>query len=169
MRFAVIGAGRIGKIHGGNIARRSDCSVAIVADVDASAASALGEATGAKVGSVDEIMAARDIEAVLICSPTDTHADLIERVGQGRQGDLLREADRPLGRARARLPGSGEGAQGRLMIGFNRRFDPNFASAEAQLGGGRDRRGRDRADHLARSRRRRRSPISSARAACSAT
>src|SRR4051812_13628782 len=78
MRFGVIGAGRIGKIHAGNIAKRADSSVALVADADAGAAQALAAATGAKIGSVEEILAAKDVDAIAICSPTDTHADLIE-------------------------------------------------------------------------------------------
>ncbi len=82
MRFGVIGAGRIGKIHGGNIARRGDSLVALVADADSAAASALAATTGAKVGTIEEILAAKDIDGVAICSPTDTHADLIERAAK---------------------------------------------------------------------------------------
>ena len=47
-----------------------------------------------------------------------------------------------------------------LMIGFNRRFDPNFAALKQRIAQGRGRQGRDRLDHVARSRRRRRSPTS---------
>jgi myo-inositol 2-dehydrogenase / D-chiro-inositol 1-dehydrogenase len=136
MRFGVIGAGRIGKIHGGNIARRSDCSVAIVADADASAASALGEATGAKVGSVDEIMAARDIEAVAICSPTDTHADLIERSAKaGKAIFCEKPVDLSADRVRACLEVV-KAHKAKLMIGFNRRFDANFASLRRRISEG---------------------------------
>ena len=64
----------------------------------------------------------------MICTPTDTHADLIERAAQGRQGGLLREAGRPRRRRASAMPDVVAKAEGPLMIGFNRRFDPSFAA-----------------------------------------
>jgi myo-inositol 2-dehydrogenase/D-chiro-inositol 1-dehydrogenase len=136
MRFGVIGAGRIGKIHGGNIARRRDCSVTFVADADAGAAKALAEATGGKVGSVEEILAAKDVDAVAICSPTDTHADLIERSAKaGKAIFCEKPIDLSADRVRACLE-IAKAHNARLMIGFNRRFDPNFASVRKRIGDG---------------------------------
>src|ERR1700678_375620 len=82
MKFGIIGAGRIGKVHAGNVAARKDCAVAFVADADAGAATSLAQSTGARVGTIEEIFAAADVDAVAICSPTDTHADLIERAAR---------------------------------------------------------------------------------------
>ena len=79
MKFGIIGAGRIGKIHGGNVAARSDGQVVFVADADPAAGAALAKATGGKIAEIDAILASKDVDAVAICSPTDTHADLIER------------------------------------------------------------------------------------------
>ena len=136
MRFGVIGAGRIGKIHAGNIAKRSDASVALVADADAGAAQALAAATGAKVGTVEEILAARDIDAVAICSPTDTHADLIERAAKaGKAIFCEKPVDLSAERVRACLEVV-RAHKAKLMIGFNRRFDPNFASLQKRIGEG---------------------------------
>jgi myo-inositol 2-dehydrogenase/D-chiro-inositol 1-dehydrogenase len=136
MRFGVIGAGRIGKIHAGNIARRGDCAVALVADADTGAASALAAATGAKTGSVEEILAAKDIEAVAICSPTDTHADLIERAAKaGKAIFCEKPVDLSANRVRGCLAVV-KAAKAKLMIGFNRRFDPNFASLRRRIGEG---------------------------------
>ena len=133
MRFGVIGAGRIGKIHGGNIARRSDCVVALVADADANAAHALAAATGAKVGSVEEIIAAKDIDAVAICSPTDTHADLIELAAKaGKAIFCEKPIDLSVERVRACLEVV-RSSKVKLMIGFNRRFDPNFSSVRKRI------------------------------------
>ena len=133
MRFGVIGAGRIGKIHGGNIARRGDCSVAIVADADPGASEALAAATGAKVGSVEEIIAAKDIDAVAICSPTDTHADLIELAAKaGKAIFCEKPVDLSADRVRACLEVV-RAHKAKLMIGFNRRFDPNFASIRKRI------------------------------------
>ncbi len=133
MRFGVIGAGRIGKIHGGNIARRSDCALALVADADANAAHALATSTGAKVGSVEEIIAAKDIDAVAICSPTDTHADLIELAAKaGKAIFCEKPIDLSVERVRACLEVV-RSSKVKLMIGFNRRFDPNFASVRKRI------------------------------------
>ena len=66
MRFGIIGAGRIGKIHGGNVAARPDSQVAYVTDADPAAAAALAKATDAKVAAVDAMLASKDVEAVAI-------------------------------------------------------------------------------------------------------
>ena len=136
MRFGVIGAGRIGKIHGGNIAKHADCSVALVADADAGAAAALAAATGGKVGSIDDIMAAKDIDAVSICSPTDTHADIIERAAKANKAIFCEKpVDLSVARVRACLEVV-KAHKTKLMIGFNRRFDPNFASVRKRIANG---------------------------------
>ena len=95
VRFGLLGAGRIGKLHGGNIAASPQAKLVAVADIDTKAADALAEAHGAEARSPDEIIAAKDVDAVLIGTSTDTHADYIEKVGSRRQGGALREACRP--------------------------------------------------------------------------
>ena len=70
--IAVIGAGRIGRIHARNIAAHPTARLTGVADVDAAAATALADACGAPAISLAEAFAA---DAVLIASPTPTHAD----------------------------------------------------------------------------------------------
>ena len=169
MKFGIIGAGRIGKIHGGNVAARPDSEVVCVADADPAAAAALAKATGAKVAAVDAILAAKDVDAVAICSPTDTHADLIERAARARKAIFCEKPiDLDVDRVRACLEvvkTDRRDADGRLQSPVR----PEFRFAAPAHRRGRDRRARDRLDHLARSRRRRHSPISPARAASSAT
>ena len=105
MDVALFGAGRIGKIHAGNLVRQPGVRLRYVVDVDPAAAGALAQQHGARVVTADEALADKAVGMVVIGSSTDTHADLIMRVGGGRQGDLLREARRPVrGRARARAP-----------------------------------------------------------------
>src|SRR5215216_189077 len=82
MKIGLLGAGRIGRIHGGNIAAHPRARLAAVADADAAAAQRLATAGNARVGTVDSIIESRDIDAVVICTPTDTHADLIERAAR---------------------------------------------------------------------------------------
>jgi hypothetical protein len=92
MKFGIIGAGRIGKIHGGNVAARSDSEVAFVADADPAAGAAWAKATGAKVAEIDAMLA-------------DRHPRRSHRARRSRQeSDLLRKADSPRRRSRSRLP-----------------------------------------------------------------
>ncbi len=136
MRFGVIGAGRIGKIHAANIAARPDCAVAYVADVDAAAAAALAKATGAAVGTIDGVMTSAAVEAVAICAPTDMHADLIERAARaGKAIFCEKPIDLNVERVRRCLEVVAKSGA-TLMVGFNRRFDPNFSALQARLAAG---------------------------------
>jgi predicted dehydrogenase len=133
IRFGLFGAGRIGKIHGGNIAAAEGAKLVAIADMDAKAAAALARSTGASVRSLDEIVAAKDIDAVLIGTPTDTHADLIERsVRAGKAVFCEKPVDLDARRIEKCLKVV-EASKMPLMIGFNRRFDPNFASLKERL------------------------------------
>jgi myo-inositol 2-dehydrogenase/D-chiro-inositol 1-dehydrogenase len=136
LRIAVLGAGRIGRIHAGNAAASPQASLVGVADVDDAAAGALAEAHGARAASAEALIAARDVDAVLICTPTDTHADLIEAAtAAGKAVFCEKPVDLSSERIRACL--KAVEASGRpLMIGFNRRFDPNFAEAKRRIDAG---------------------------------
>jgi len=136
MKFGIIGAGRIGKIHGGNVAARRDCQVAFVADADPAAAEALAAATGAKTAAIDEILGSNQVDAVAVCSPTDTHADLIERAARAKRAIFC---EKPIDLDVKRIRGCLEVVKqtnATLMIGFNRRFDPNFASLQKRVAEG---------------------------------
>jgi myo-inositol 2-dehydrogenase/D-chiro-inositol 1-dehydrogenase len=136
VRFGLLGAGRIGKIHGGNVAASRDAELVALADADQTAAKALAETTGAKVRSVAEIVAANDIDAVVIGTPTDTHADLIEKCVQSGKAVFC---EKPVDLDSKRIVSClkvVEAAGLPLMIGFNRRFDPNFAALKKRLDDG---------------------------------
>jgi myo-inositol 2-dehydrogenase / D-chiro-inositol 1-dehydrogenase len=136
MKFGVIGAGRIGKIHAANIAARRDSQVSFIADADPNAAASLAEATGAKVASADDILGSKAVEAIAICSPTDTHADLIERAARAGKAIFC---EKPIALEVPRVQACLEVVRetnAKLMIGFNRRFDPNFASLQKRIATG---------------------------------
>ncbi|MHB1103488.1 MAG: inositol 2-dehydrogenase [Devosia sp.] len=136
VRFGVLGAGRIGKVHANTIAQSGRASVAYVADAMPEAARSLAAAVGARVASIEEIIAAGDVDAVLIATPTDTHADLIEKAAQAGKAILC---EKPLSLSVERIEQClkvVEKAGVPLMIGFNRRYDPNFASLEKRLRAG---------------------------------
>jgi myo-inositol 2-dehydrogenase/D-chiro-inositol 1-dehydrogenase len=77
--IALLGAGRIGQIHGRTIAASKRARLAGIADPFPDGANALSAVTGAPVLSVDELLASKDVDAILIATPTDTHADFIDR------------------------------------------------------------------------------------------
>lgn len=126
IRFALFGAGFIGQVHGANIATNSRTRLQYVYDVNTAAAEALAGRFGAKVaGSVDDIWAADDVDAVLIASSTNTHADLLSAAIQaGKPVYCEKPIDMDLDRVKAVV----QLAHDRpvpIMMGFSRRFDPN--------------------------------------------
>ena len=136
VRFGLLGAGRIGKLHGGNIAASPDARLVAVADVDENAAKNLAAATGAAAASADEIIADRDIDAILIATSTDTHADFIEKGARAGKAVLC---EKPVSLDARRIEAClkvVDAAGTPLMIGFNRRFDPNFAALKKRLAAG---------------------------------
>ena len=136
IRFGLLGAGRIGRIHGLNVAARSDARLVSVADASEEAARNLARAAGAGVSTIEAILGDSGIDAVLICTPTDMHADLIEAASRaGKAVFCEKPVDLDAGRIRRCL--EVVSASGKpLMIGFNRRFDPNFAALHRRLHAG---------------------------------
>ncbi len=133
---AVFGAGRIGAIHAGNLARHPRARLRYVADVNADAAETLAGRHAAQVSSVEEALADPAVGAVLICSSTDTHADLIVRAAvAGKAIFCEKPVDLDLERARACATAVRK-AGVTCMIGFQRRFDPTFAALKQRLDAG---------------------------------
>ncbi len=133
IRMAVIGAGRIGQIHAANAARNPAVALAGIADALPEPAEKLAGALGARVVTVEEIFADPSVDAVLIGSSTDTHADLIQRAaGAGKHIFCEKPVDLDLARAREcekAVKASGKAC----LIGFQRRFDPTFSALKARL------------------------------------
>ncbi len=133
---AMFGAGRIGKVHATSIASDPRACLVAVTDVMMDAAQALADAHGIAVRSADDILADASIDAILIASPTDTHADLIERgIAAGKAVFCEKPIDLDLARAR-RVQASVAASGKPVMMGFNRRFDPNFAAVKAAFAAG---------------------------------
>ena len=137
VRFGLLGAGRIGKVHARAISGNADATLVAVADAMAPAAAAIAAEYGCAVRTIEQILAASDIDAVIICTPTDTHADLIERFARaGKAIFCEKPVDLSLSRVKACLKVAAE-SQAKLMVGFNRRFDPHFAAVRAVIDAGR--------------------------------
>jgi len=134
--LAVLGAGRIGQVHAAAILQVRGARLVAVSDPVASAAQKVADTHGCAIRSIDEIAAAKDVEGVVICTPTDTHADLIEKfVAAGKAIFCEKPIDLSLDRVKACLK-IVEKAGAKLMVGFNRRFDRDFCAVRAAIDAG---------------------------------
>ena len=133
IRFAILGAGRIGQVHARAVAGNLDAALVAVADAHLPAAQAIAEHYGAVIRTIDDIAASDDIDAVIICTPTDMHADLIEQFARAGKA-IFCEKPIDLDADRVRQCLSVVEAEGALlMVGFNRRFDPHFAAVKQAI------------------------------------
>ena len=136
IEVALFGAGRIGKIHGGNVVRQGGVHLKYVVDVNADAARGLAQALGATVTDVATAMGDPAVKAVVIASSTDTHADLIMRAAQAGKA-IFCEKPVDLDLARARTCADAVRRAGvPCLIGFQRRYDPTFAAVKQRLESG---------------------------------
>ena len=133
LRIGLLGCGRIGQVHARSILALGSVQVTAVADALPAAASALAAATGAEVRSVDAILSAADIDAVVIGTPTDSHFDQILAAAKaGKAIFCEKPVDMSVDRIRICMEAV-EKAGVTFLTGFNRRFDPNFASLRARI------------------------------------
>lgn len=133
VKVGLLGAGRIGQVHAVNIAGNPRSTLVAVSDVHEEAATRLASAHGAQARSSEAILNDPEIDAVLIATSTDTHSDLIEAAARSGKAVLCEKpVDLSLERAQRCLEAVSDRAAA-VMIGFNRRFDPNFAALKASL------------------------------------
>lgn len=133
LKVGLLGAGRIAGVHAAAIAAHPGSSLVAVSDINVPAAEKLASLHGAEVLSTDAVIDDPTIDAILIATSTDTHSDLIERaVAAGKAVLCEKPVDLSLLRARAcqaKVNASGKA----VMIGFNRRFDRNFAALKVAI------------------------------------
>jgi myo-inositol 2-dehydrogenase/D-chiro-inositol 1-dehydrogenase len=124
VRIGVVGVGRIGAMHAELVAQRVPGAVlAAVADARADTAAATASRFGVPASDVDALVTSPDVDAVAICSSTDTHVDVMVAAAEAGKAIFcekplsleLAEVDRGLAAVAA--------AGVALMVGFNRRFD----------------------------------------------
>lgn len=134
-RFALIGAGFIGNVHGRSLATHPGVRFELVADADAARAQSLAERYGATPATVDQVLES-DVDAVLIASSTDTHAALMERAAAAGKA-IFCEKPIDLGAERARVACDAVAAAGvPFMIGFNRRYDASHRAVRRAVAAG---------------------------------
>lgn len=130
LKLGVIGTGRIGKVHIATLVQNVPQAVVVaVADVNLAAAKEFAGTMGisAVYGNYKDVINHPEVEAVVICSPTDTHAQyIVEAANAGKHIFCEKPVDLSLDVIRGALDAVDK-AGVKLMVGFNRRFDPNFA------------------------------------------
>ena len=130
LKLGVIGTGRIGKVHIATLVQNVPQAVVVaVADVNLAAAKEFAGTMGisAVYSNYRDVINHPEVEAVVICSPTDTHAQyIVEAAKAGKHIFCEKPVDLSLDVIRGALDAVDK-AGVKLMVGFNRRFDPNFA------------------------------------------
>ena len=134
--IGLLGCGRIGQVHAGSITRMENASLAAVADAMPEAAEVLARRAGAAVRAADDIIAADDIDAVIIATPTSLHYDQIHALAKAGKAIFC---EKPIDLSAERAAECSQAVRGAgvpFMTAFNRRFDPHFAHLQKQLTNG---------------------------------
>lgn len=136
IKIGILGCGRIGQVHAASILRLPNVRLVAVADAFPDAAQALAAKTGAAVLSTDEVIAHRDIDAIVIGTPTDTHYDIIHAAARAGKAIFC---EKPVDMSAARIRDCMAIVAKHntpFMTAFNRRFDPSFAYLQARIAAG---------------------------------
>lgn len=133
-KIALVGAGRIGQIHAKNAALHADIDLGFVVDPFTEAADRIASEWNASVASLEDVLRDASVQGLVIASATDTHLDYMLRAAQAGKAVFC---EKPVGQdlERARQA-SGQLADARILMGFNRRFDPHFLALKSQLDAG---------------------------------
>lgn len=130
LKFGLLGAGRIGRLHAANLASRTDARLVFAVDPNLAAADGLAKpARAASFASLSEALDRVPCDAVMICSPTDTHVDAIEEVADRGRAIFC---EKPIDLSIARVDKAVAAVRRHgvpFMIGFHRRFDPTHRAA----------------------------------------
>ncbi|MEM8825121.1 MAG: inositol 2-dehydrogenase [Pseudomonadota bacterium] len=136
MSIGLLGCGRIGQVHARSLSRMAGIRLTAVADAVPDAAQALADTTGAAIRTADDIIAATDIDAVIVATPTTLHYDQIHALARAGKA-IFCEKPIDLSSTRAAECRDAVSAAGiPFFTAFNRRFDPHFAHLKAQLDAG---------------------------------
>lgn len=139
LNIGIVGAGRIGKVHAASITYHiPQAQIAMVTDVYEPAARALAETYGVPRYSTDymDIVNDPDIDAVLVCSPTPTHADIsIAAMKAGKHVFCEKPVDLTIEKIKKTAQVAQETGC-KLQIGFNRRFDHNHGKVQQMAANG---------------------------------
>ena len=124
LNFALMGAGRIGKMHAKNLSMHSKSNLSYVYDINQDFANEVAKLSGAKVAqSAEEAINDKNVDAVLIASATPTHIDFMTMAAKAGKAVLC---EKPIDLDIAKVDKCYETIKNfsvPIQIGFNRRFD----------------------------------------------
>ena len=139
LRVGVLGVGRIGKIHTENLVTRiPGAELAVLADVFPEELKAVAARLGVSRTVTDyrDVISLRDIDAVIICTPTNTHYQIIlDAAAAGKHVFCEKPIELSIEKIR-KINQTVEKCGVQLMVGFNRRFDPNFSKVHEMVDSG---------------------------------
>lgn len=136
-RLAILGAGRIGQVHARAINSNAHAELVAVNDPIDAAVQSIIDRFGGQFAEIDAIVNDDSIDGVILCTPTDMHADQIETFARaGKAIFCEKPIDLDAARVRACLEVVTK-AKASLMVGFNRRFDPHFIALKEAIDNGR--------------------------------
>ena len=134
--IGLLGCGRIGHVHAMSLSQIKNARLLAVADAVPEAAASLAEEYGAEVRSAEDIIAATDIDAVIVATPTTFHYDQIHALAASGKA-IFCEKPIDLSSARAaECMAAVKDAGVNFFTAFNRRFDPSFSALQARLADG---------------------------------
>lgn len=134
--IALFGTGRIGKVHAEIINNHPEINLYSVVDPYLPGAESIATKYQAIIQSIEEVMSDDNVHAVCIASATDTHANLIELAAKaGKAIFCEKPIDLSLPRIQECLAVVND-YKVPFLVGFNRRFDPNFRYVKEQFTAG---------------------------------
>jgi myo-inositol 2-dehydrogenase/D-chiro-inositol 1-dehydrogenase len=132
--IAIVGAGRIGKIHAANARAHPKLKLAYVVDQSDAAAESLAEIVGARAASFEQVLEDPDVGGMIIASSTDTHLDYsIRSIEAGKAVFCEKPLDLDIAKARTACSTLEVSP---FLLGFNRRFDPHFGKVRERIDSG---------------------------------
>ena len=136
LKVALIGAGEMASVHALNIVANPFAELVYIVDPDQQNATNLASKTGAKVATEQQIFEDDSIDAYVVASPPFTHADYIEKaIAINKYVFCEKPIDNDLERIKTCMETIGEHTS-KVQMGFNRRFDRDFAALKAALDDG---------------------------------
>ena len=134
--IGLLGCGRIGHVHALSLSQIKNARLTAVADAVPEAAAALGEEYGAEVRSAEDIIAAPDIDAVIVATPTTFHYDQIHALAAAGKAIFCEKPIDLSSTRAAECMAAVDEAGVSFFTAFNRRFDPSFAALQSRLAAG---------------------------------
>ena len=134
--LAIVGFGRIGRIHADNILANDNMTLKMVVDPFLGLEEALVKREVGQSKNIDDLLAHQNIDGVIICSPSNSHVDQIKQISKKTKNIFC---EKPLGLSIneiAEVQSLVNNNELNLHVGFNRRFDPDFSSLKSMISNG---------------------------------